>query len=357
MADNQHLKIVIASAGRRAHYVKWFKEALQKQRIRGEVIALDYRATSPTVGLADRAYETPAYNSPEYVPMMRHLFAEERPDLLLVMNDYEAHVVSQGLADELREMGCVVAVLDKARYQIVLDKYATAQRLEEYGTPTPATRLGSQATQILETTTDKDKFVVKHRYGAGSTGVFVVKPHELVVAVEESAESALGPDGKPAVHADSVIIQDYLPGPEYGVDGVFSVNGASEFLGLVARRKDHMRDGDTDIATTVDPEPFRAAIANIGRLFSPVGSIDVDFRETAEGAPQVIDINTRMGGGYPFTHRAGADMPSAIVRSAIGLEHLPELLDYEHNVTTARREEFTVIARDQSEPDELICAG
>src|SRR5690625_3463895 len=57
VADNQHLKIVIASAGRRAHYVKWFKEALQKQRIRGEVIALDYRATSPTVGLADRSEE------------------------------------------------------------------------------------------------------------------------------------------------------------------------------------------------------------------------------------------------------------------------------------------------------------
>lgn len=81
----------------------------------------------------------------------------------------------------------------------------------------------------------------------------------------------------------------------------------------------------------------------------PTGSIDVDFRENAAGEPMVIDVNPRMGGGYPFTHRAGADMPSALVRSAAGLEHLPELLDYEYDLTTARREEFTVINKAPAE--------
>ena len=71
MAPTKHLKIVIASAGRRAHYLQWFRDALKKQNLPGEVIALDYRATSPTVGLADRSYQTPAYNSPEYVTWLK----------------------------------------------------------------------------------------------------------------------------------------------------------------------------------------------------------------------------------------------------------------------------------------------
>lgn len=80
-----------------------------------------------------------------------------------------------------------------------------------------------------------------------------------------------------------------LPGIEYGVDGVFPVDGSSQMLGVLARRKDQMR------------------------------------------------------GGYPFCHRAGADLPSALIRSAAGLEHIPSLLTYDLNVTTAHREEFTVL--------------
>lgn len=349
MAQNKHLKIVIASAGRRAHYIQWFKDALHEQRIPGEVIALDYRATSPTVGLADRAYQTPAYNSPEYLTMIREWFTAERPDLFLCMNDYEANALSHGVADELRELGCAVAVLNKAAHEIVLDKHYTAQKLQEYSIPTPATYLGSDVATALDTAMEDSKFVVKHRYGAGSTGVHVVTPDELAEAVDESAQSALGPDGKPSHHVDSVIIQDFLPGAEYGVDGVFSVNGSSEFLGLVARRKEQMRGGDTDLATSVDPEPFRASIAKLGQLLCPTGSIDVDFRENAAGEPMVIDVNPRMGGGYPFSHRAGADMPATLVRAAAGLDHLPELLDYEYGVTTARREEFTVISQTRAE--------
>lgn len=344
MANNtRHMKIVIASAGRRAHYIQWFKDALEKQQVPGEVIALDYRATSPTVGLADRAYKTPAYNSPEYLTMIQDWFTEERPDLFLCMNDYELHALSQGLADELREMGCAVAVLDKSAHEIVLDKYYAAQQLQEHGIPTPGTYLGTDVAAVLESAAKDTKFVVKHRYGAGSTGVHVVTSDELATAVAESAQSALGPAGRPAHHVESVIIQDYLPGTEYGVDGVFSVDGNADFLGLVARRKDQMQGGDTDLATSVAPEPFRDSMMKLGELLRPTASIDVDFREDDAGKPYVIDVNPRMGGGYPFSHRAGADLPSALIRSAAGLEHLPELLSYEVGVTTARREEFTVI--------------
>ena len=349
MAPTKHLKIVIASAGRRAHYLQWFRDALKKQNLPGEVIALDYRATSPTVGLADRSYQTPAYNSPEYVTWLKDWFSDERPDLFLCMNDYEMQTISGALADQLRAGGCIVSVLAPQQHAIVLDKYQMFGALRERGIATPQTYLGSELNSITPQPAADAKFVVKHRFGAGSTGLEVVGATTLAEAVARSAESALGEDGRKLVgDASAVLIQEFLPGDEFGVDGVFSLDGHSRLLGTLARRTDQMRDGDPDVATSVPGERFAPAMQELGELLCPIGTMNVDFRENEAGEAHVIDINPRMGGGYPYCHRAGADMPSAIVRAVAGLEHQPELLEYETGVTSARREEFTVIATNES---------
>lgn len=349
MTNTKHMKIVIASAGRRAHYLQWFKDALVTQQLPGEVIALDYRATSPTVGLADRAYQTPAYNSPEYVTWIREWFTEERPDLFLCMNDYEMQTLSGGLADELRALGCVVSVLAPAKHSIVLDKHKMFCALLERGIPTPRTWLGNELGSITLDSAADTKFIVKHRFGAGSTGLEVVDGPGLTEAVARSAETALGHNGQKLVgDTSAVLIQEFLPGNEFGVDGVFSLDGKSELLGTLARRTDQMRDGDPDVATTVSGDRFAPMMRELGSMLCPTGTMNVDFRENSAGEPHIIDINPRMGGGYPYCHRAGADMPSALIRAAAGLEHLPELLDYEIGVTSARREEFSVIARTDS---------
>ncbi|PWH06146.1 hypothetical protein DEO23_10090 [Brachybacterium endophyticum] len=339
------MKIVIASAGRRAHYLEWFRHALSSQGVRGEVIAMEYRSLSPSVGIADRVAAMPAYNSPEYPDALLEWCTRERPELFVSLNDYELQILSGELAGRIRELGCRVAVLDPRVQPIVLDKHRMAATLAEHGIPTPPTVLGSEIASLRSSSGPEDRFVIKHRFGSGSTGLQLASPADLAAAVEESARTALGADGLPATgDLSAVVVQEALPGSEYGVDGVFDVDGRSDLLGVLARRKDVMRGGDTDVATTVDPERFRGVIGAIGELLRPSGAIDVDLRETAAGEPLVIDINPRLGGGYPFCHRAGADLPGALVRSAAGLAADPSLLRYQAGVTTARREEFTVVS-------------
>lgn len=349
MKPSTSMKIVIASAGRRAHYIDWFQSALRAQAIAGEVIAMEYRTTSPSFALADRTVAMPAYNSPDYADAMRTWFTAERPDLLLCLNDYELHILSGALADELRKLGCRVAVLAQDTQSVVLDKYRMGQALAQHGIPTPATSLGTEVAAVLEASSTNSTFIVKHRFGSGSTGLQLATATNLAEAVATSAATALGHDGHPVQNGPAaVVVQEYLPGAEYGVDGVFSVDGNSRLLGVLARRKEQMRGGDTDVATTVSAEPFRHTILRIGDLLGPTGAIDVDFRETCNGEPQVIDINPRLGGRYPFCHRAGADLPAALIRSAAGLADQPDLLDYAVGVTTVRREEFTVLCRDDT---------
>ncbi|AGS35331.1 hypothetical protein B841_09290 [Corynebacterium maris DSM 45190] len=346
MGSATPMKIVIASAGRRAHYLEWFRDALNAQGIDGEVIAMEYRDTSPGFGLADQAVRMPAYNSAEYPEAIRSWFAEERPDLFFCMNDYEIQALSGSLADELRELGCLVTVLTPERQALVLDKYRMTMEFKKRGIPTPATWLGSDVDEVVETAPRGSRFVVKHRIGSGSSGLEFPELDGLREAVARSARSALGEDGRSAENNPAaVLVQEFLPGNEHGVDGVFSLDGSSELLGVLARRVDKMRDGDPDVATTASPEPFREVIAQVGEVLRPSGSINIDVREDVHGVARVIDVNPRLGGGYPYCHRAGADMPAALIRSARGLPHDPELLEYEPGVTTVRREEFTVISR------------
>lgn len=344
MASATPLKIVIASAGRRAHYIDWFRSALRDQDIPGEVIAAEFRATSPSLAHADRSIRMPAYNSPEYAEHLRNWVRRERPDLFISLNDYEMKVLADGPADELRELGCIVAVLSPEAQAIVLDKFRMAQMLREHQVPTPATALASDTAELLAS--GPDAVVVKHRFGSGSSGLEFTDAAGLAAAVRRSAATALDADGR-RISGDltGVVVQPALPGDEFGIDGVFSLDGESRLLGVLARRKDQMRSGDTDVATTVDRARFTEHVRHIGEALRPYGAIDIDFRETADGEARVIDINPRLGGGYPFSHRAGADVPAALVRLAAGLDHDAALLDYEVGVTSARREEFTVIAR------------
>src|SRR5699024_5594074 len=109
-------------------------------------------------------------------------------------------------------------------------------------------------------------------------------------------------------------------------------------LGALVRRKDRIRTGDPEDATAVTPEDFTAAMAAPGDLLKPVGPIDVDFREAADGTPLIIDVKPRFGGGYPFCHLAGADLPAHMVRSLAGLDHDPSLLSCRIGIKSARRE-------------------
>ncbi|GAA4289127.1 ATP-grasp domain-containing protein [Georgenia daeguensis] len=312
----------------------------------GEVISMEFRTTSASLAVADRAVTMPAYNADEYPAAMRAWFDTERPDLFLSLNDYEHEVLSRGLADQLREYGCRVAALEEGGQETVSDKFSMAKALRAHGIASPVTHLGTESHDLARQGPADRMFVVKHRFGSGSTGLRIVEAAHLEAAVADSARTALNRRGLPAYgDLSHVIVQDRLLGAEFGADGVFSVDGRAQLLGVLARRKVQMRSGATDVATSVDAERFRDLVGRIGSLIRPSALIDLDIIESADGELHVIDINPRFGGGYPFVHLAGADAPAVLIQAAAGLEPDLSLLAYEEGVTSARGETFAVVSR------------
>ena len=65
-----------------------------------------------------------------------------------------------------------------------------------------------------------------------------------------------------------------------------------------------MRSGDTDRAKIIKSKVFNIFAKKLSMLTKHVGIIDVDFIYKNKKI-FILDINARIGGGYPFTHESG----------------------------------------------------
>ena len=106
------------------------------------------------------------------------------------------------------------------------------------------------------------------------------------------------------------MIQEVIKGNEYGLDIVNDFN--KNHRGVSVKQKLSMRAGETDKAITVDNAKLREIGSVIGRGLKHIGNLDCDVLER-DGEYYVLELNPRFGGGYPFSHEAGVDIPKAIV--------------------------------------------
>jgi len=105
-------------------------------------------------------------------------------------------------------------------------------------------------------------------------------------------------------------VQERLNGQEHGLDIVNDLNG--KYITTFVKHKLAMRSGETDVAITVDSPELIGLGAKLSRLLGHYGNLDVDAFLMG-GQVHVLEMNARFGGGYPFSHLAGADLPRAIV--------------------------------------------
>lgn len=73
-----------------------------------------------------------------------------------------------------------------------------------------------------------------------------------------------------------------------------------------------MRARKTDIAEIIENEVIKDITKKIEVCSKHIGNLDVDI--LCEGnIYYVLEMNARFGGGYPFSHLAGVNLPLAII--------------------------------------------
>ena len=98
---------------------------------------------------------------------------------------------------------------------------------------------------------------------------------------------------------EELIVQQMLSGDEYSFDILNDLNANP--ITAVVKRKIKMRAGETDQGYAFKDDYLMKIGLKLGEKLRHIGPLDVDFF-LVEGEPYILELNPRLGGGYPITY-------------------------------------------------------
>lgn len=306
------MNVLLTSAGRRSYLVKYFKEALQDT---GNVYTVNSTNEATSMYVSDGAFKAPEIYNPEYIPFLKKICRKCNIDLLLSLFDLDLSILSMH-KKEFENIGVCFAVSNENVIEICNDKIKTVNYLNKLGLKTLWTSDSLRDTiQAIKSSVIYFPLFIKPRWGTGSIGIQMVENenelHVLYDKVKKDINRSYLRYFETSNSDRLAIIQEKATGHEYGLDIVNDLDG--NFITTFVKKKLAMRSGETDGAVTVVNTVLSSLGEKIGKSLKHVGNLDVDVFWDGE-EPVVLEMNARFGGGYPFSHLAGANIPKAYIQ-------------------------------------------
>lgn len=320
------MNILLTSIGRRSYLVDYFKQALNSD---GLVLGANSDTDTSAMYLVDKAFKVPFVNSKDYIPEILNICTQENVGLVVSLFDIDLPYLAAA-KDKFEALDICLAVSDKNIIDIANDKWQTYRFLLENKLPTPLTykNLNSFESALKS---DKVNFpvMVKPRWGMGSLSVYKASNLEEAQFFVSYCKSAISSSYLNILSNEldeSVLIQEFISGKEFGID-VFNDLEAKNLV-TVVKEKLAMRSGETDVAVVVDNPSVYKLASQVGEKLKHIGNLDIDILLDDNNHPFVLEFNARFGGGYPFSHLAGVDFPALLLQMAKKSEIDNSLLEF-----------------------------
>ncbi len=249
----------------------------------------------------DRRSLVPRGDDPGFADAVLDRCRTERIDVLVPTVDSELLPVARRL-DDFAGLGVAVLSPSPDTLERCLDKWAL---LQGCGPDVPIPRGG-----LLDDGFDPASSgwaslgwprLVKPRRGSGSRGIRLID--------DQAAFDRLARDG-------TLLVQEYLPGPEYSVDTLAYRDG--HVAAAVPRSRLKVDSGIAVAGCTVDRADLVEAAKAVARSVGLTSVANIQFREDAAGTPRLLEVNPRFPGTMPLTVASGVNMPALAVADLLG---------------------------------------
>lgn len=324
------MNVLLTSVGRRAYMVKYFKEVIGAV---GKVHVCNSDNKSIAFKYADKKVISPLIYDRNYIPFLVEYCKENGIDIIISLFDIDLLMLAKHKT-EFQKVGTKVIVSDPEIIEICNDKWMTYEFLKKNKFNTPRSFL--KIKDVIKCIADGSllyPIIVKPRYGCGSISVAIAHDEEDLVYLTKKANKEITTSYlkyESSVTEEKIIYQEYLKGQEYGADIINDLNGKNQ--NVIIRKKIAMRSGETDIAELVDEPVIQNALAKLGRVTKHIANMDCDVF-LVDGKPYILEMNARFGGGYPFSHMGGCNLPQAIVNWVEGKDVSKEMISAKVGIT------------------------
>lgn len=306
------MNILLTSVGRRAYMVKYFKEVLGEN---GQVHVCNSDDLTVAFHYADKSVISPLIYDDDYIPFLLRYCQENRIDILLSLFDIDLLVLARN-KEKFAKIGTRVIVSDPETVEICNDKWKTYLFLKENGFHVPKTYLSLQRVLLaIDSGELHYPIIVKPRFGCGSIAMSKAEDEMALLYYFRRNSRAVSRtylkyESAGVPQDEQILYQECLSGQEYGADIINDLNG--NLQNVITKKKIAMRAGETDIAELVDEKVITDELHRLGHLTKHTANMDCDVF-LVDGVPYILEMNARFGGGYPFSHEAGCNLPQAIV--------------------------------------------
>lgn len=306
------MNILLTSVGRRSYLVSYFKKSVGTE---GEVHVANSSDISPAFQVADYSVVSPLIYDKEYIPFLKRYCLDNKIDAIVSLFDIDLPILAQSKS-EFEEIGVKIIVSSKDVIDICNDKWKTFTYMTDKGFLVPKTYISIQeAHKAISDGILQYPVMVKPRWGMASIGVYEAENDNELDMLYNKVISNIK---KSYLHFESeqeidqaVIIQEKIAGQEYGLDIINDLEGI--YQNTIVKKKIAMRAGETDCAETVNDLDLIEMGKKISITLHHIANLDVDVF-LKDGKAYILEMNARFGGGYPFSHMAGVDLPTAIVK-------------------------------------------
>jgi carbamoyl-phosphate synthase large subunit len=325
------MNILFTCAGRRNYLLGYFKELYGTR-----IFACDASVYAPALYVADEFFIVPEVYDKKYVSVLLGEARNRKINAIIPLNDLELPILS--LNKKLfEEHGIKIVVSDKDVIDLCFDKYKTLSFSDSLSINRIPTFISLEEALEYRSKNPECNFIIKPRWGTASIGISYPKnDSELIYQYNLTKEKLVTTflnEISSTDYENSVLIQQVIKGQEYGIDVINNLD--RKYEATLIRRKISMRAGETDKAETVNDENLRRIGKEIGEKIRHIGVLDCDMF-VDNGKIYLLEMNPRFGGGYPFSHAAGANVPLAITEWLKGNPTPSGCFDYKNNFISAK---------------------
>lgn len=285
--------ILITSCGRRSELIKYFKEQFIEK---GNIVVTDCDKLAPAIYYADKYYITSKITSENYINEILEICKKEDINGILSLIDPEIELLGR-YKDKLNKLGVMLIASDFQHSSIFFDKYKAYLFFREHGFECAKTYIDISEFKIeLEQGLIKFPVFIKPRRGSASLGITKVNNLKYLEILFEIQKD--------------MIIQEFIDGQEYGVDGYIDLI-SKKIVSIFIKEKIKMRAGETDKGISIKNKELFLIIENLLKLSKLKGPVDIDVFNV-NGRWIISEINPRFGGGYPLAYQCGEKFPEYI---------------------------------------------
>lgn len=270
----------------------------------------------------------PRYSAPEFRPKLKKFCKANKISGIVPMGEREYDVLMD-MWDELDFNGTTVLLPLGDTVKTCRDKWKLAERLKGSGIRTPQTFLADSPGIELKDLPYPLFIKPRVTLNGGYMGI-----------LENADDAQYWIKKQPGS-----IMQTLITGREITLD--ILAGPSSELLAFVPRERLFVRGGEVNKGRTIRDNRFEAFSHNILDMFPSFGVLTVQCFLQPQGEPVLIEINTRIGGGFPLTLTATGTggFGAALFHLAEGKKVEPFINEY-RELTMLRYDQDVIFAGD-----------